>query len=35
LAVVDPNVGKDREVAIETDSGRLLVGPDHGLLTRA
>src|SRR5262245_33468641 len=35
LAIVDPNVGKDREIAIETDSGRLLVGPDNGLLTRA
>lgn len=35
LAVVDPNVGKDREVAIETTSGRLLVGPDNGLLSLA
>jgi len=35
LAVVDPNVGKDREVAIETASGRHLVGPDNGLLSRA
>lgn len=33
LAVVDPNVGKDREVAIETTSGRMLVGPDNGLLS--
>ena len=33
LAVVDPNVGKDREVAIETASGRILVGPDNGLLS--
>jgi S-adenosylmethionine hydrolase len=33
LAVVDPNVGKDREVAIETRSGRHLVGPDNGLLS--
>jgi S-adenosyl-L-methionine hydrolase (adenosine-forming) len=35
LAVVDPNVGKDREVAIETRSGRHLVGPDNGLLSLA
>jgi S-adenosylmethionine hydrolase len=35
LAVVDPNVGKDREVAIETGSGRYLVGPDNGLLSLA
>jgi S-adenosyl-L-methionine hydrolase (adenosine-forming) len=35
LAVVDPNVGKDREVAIETASGRSLVGPDNGLLSLA
>ncbi len=35
LAVVDPNVGKDREIAIETGSGRHLVGPDNGLLSLA
>jgi S-adenosylmethionine hydrolase len=35
LAVVDPNVGKDREIAIETVSGRHLVGPDNGLLSLA
>lgn len=35
LAVVDPNVGRDREVAIETESGRQLVGPDNGLLSLA
>lgn len=35
LGVVDPNVGKDREVAIGTASGRLLVGPDNGLLSLA
>ncbi len=35
LAVVDPTVGKDREVAIETSSGRHLVGPDNGLLSLA
>jgi S-adenosyl-L-methionine hydrolase (adenosine-forming) len=35
LAVVDPNVGKDREVAIGTASGRYLVGPDNGLLSLA
>jgi len=33
LAVVDPNVGKDREVAVRTGSGRDLVGPDNGLLS--
>ena len=33
LAVVDPNVGKDREIAVETTSGRHLVGPDNGLLS--
>ena len=35
LGVVDPTVGKDREVAIETGSGRHLVGPDNGLLSLA
>jgi S-adenosylmethionine hydrolase len=35
LAVVEPNVGKDREVAIGTGSGRYLVGPDNGLLSLA
>jgi S-adenosyl-L-methionine hydrolase (adenosine-forming) len=35
LGVVDPNVGKDREVAVETASGRILVGPDNGLLSLA
>ena len=33
LAVVDPNVGRDREIAIETTSGRHLVGPDNGVLS--
>jgi S-adenosylmethionine hydrolase len=33
LAVVEPNVGKDREIAVETESGRFLVGPDNGLLS--
>src|SRR5204863_6388113 len=33
LAVVDLNVGKDRE--IETESGRALVGPDNSLLVPA
>jgi S-adenosyl-L-methionine hydrolase (adenosine-forming) len=33
LAVIDPAVGKDREVAVETTSGRHLVGPDNGLLS--
>jgi len=35
LAIVDPNVGKDREIAVETGSGRMLVGPDNGLLSLA
>jgi S-adenosylmethionine hydrolase len=35
LAIVDPNVGKDREVAVESATGRLLVGPDNGLLAPA
>jgi S-adenosylmethionine hydrolase len=35
LGVVEPNVGKDREVAIGTMSGRYLVGPDNGLLSLA
>ncbi len=35
LGVVDPTVGKDREIAIETESGRHLVGPDNGLLSLA
>ena len=34
LAVVDPGVGTDRKaIAVETASGRLLVGPDNGLLS--
>ena len=32
LAVVDPNVGTDKDLAVETEAGRLLVGPDNGLL---
>jgi S-adenosylmethionine hydrolase len=32
LAVVDPSVGSDRDIAVETERGRLLVGPDNGLL---
>jgi S-adenosyl-L-methionine hydrolase (adenosine-forming) len=35
LAVVDPSVGRDRDVAVETADGRLLVGPDNGLLAPA
>jgi S-adenosyl-L-methionine hydrolase (adenosine-forming) len=35
LAVVDPNVGKDRDIAVEAADGRLLVGPDNGLLSWA
>jgi S-adenosyl-L-methionine hydrolase (adenosine-forming) len=35
LGVVEPNVGKDREIAVETTSGRCFVGPDNGLLSLA
>jgi S-adenosyl-L-methionine hydrolase (adenosine-forming) len=36
LAVVDPGVGSARRaVAVATAEGRLLVGPDNGLLSRA
>ena len=35
LAVVDPSVGRDRDVAVEADDGRLFVGPDNGLLSQA
>jgi hypothetical protein len=35
LAVVDPNVGKDRDIAIQAKDGRFLVGPDNGLLSWA
>jgi S-adenosylmethionine hydrolase len=33
FAVVDPSVGADRDVVIETGGGRLLVGPDNGLFS--
>jgi S-adenosylmethionine hydrolase len=36
LAVVDPGVGSARRaVAVAADEGRMLVGPDNGLLSRA
>jgi len=35
LAVVDPSVGRDRDLAVRTGDGRLLVGPDNGLLAPA
>jgi S-adenosyl-L-methionine hydrolase (adenosine-forming) len=36
LAVVDPGVGTERRsVAVRTESGRIFVGPDNGLLMRA
>jgi S-adenosyl-L-methionine hydrolase (adenosine-forming) len=36
LAVVDPDVGADRRaVALRAADGRLLVGPDNGLLSQA
>ena len=31
LAIVDPSVGRDRDVAFESNDGRLVVGPDNGL----
>jgi S-adenosyl-L-methionine hydrolase (adenosine-forming) len=33
LAVIDPSVGRDRDIAVETGDGRFLVGPDNGLLS--
>ena len=33
LAIVDPSVGRDRDVAFESNDGRLVVGPDNGLLS--
>jgi hypothetical protein len=33
LAIVDPSVGRDRDVALESRDGRLIVGPDNGLLS--
>jgi S-adenosylmethionine hydrolase len=36
LAVVDPGVGSDRRpVAVRSNTGRIFVGPDNGLLMRA
>jgi S-adenosylmethionine hydrolase len=35
LAIVDPSVGRDRDVALESKEGRLIVGPDNGLLSPA
>ncbi|WP_119069149.1 SAM hydrolase/SAM-dependent halogenase family protein [Rubrobacter indicoceani] len=36
LAVVDPGVGTSRrEIALETESGAMMVGPDNGLLMPA
>jgi S-adenosyl-L-methionine hydrolase (adenosine-forming) len=35
LAVVDPSVGRDRDVALESKDGHLVVGPDNGLLAPA
>ncbi len=35
LAIVDPSVGRDRDLAFETQEGRLVVGPDNGLLAPA
>src|SRR5271165_5417088 len=36
LAVVDPDVGAERRaIALRTADGRILVGPDNGLLSLA
>ena len=35
LAVVDPSVGRDRDIALESHNGHLIVGPDNGLLAPA
>jgi S-adenosyl-L-methionine hydrolase (adenosine-forming) len=35
VAIVDPSVGADRDLAVSTVDGRLLVGPDNGLLAPA
>ena len=35
LAIVDPSVGRDRDIALEAADGRLIVGPDNGLLAPA
>jgi S-adenosyl-L-methionine hydrolase (adenosine-forming) len=35
LAIVDPSVGRDRDIAIESNAGMLIVGPDNGLLAPA
>jgi S-adenosyl-L-methionine hydrolase (adenosine-forming) len=36
LAVVDPGVGSGRRpIALQTEAGRIFVGPDNGLLMRA
>jgi hypothetical protein len=35
LAIVDPSVGRDRDLAFEANDGRLVVGPDNGLLAPA
>src|SRR5437660_6517184 len=35
LAIVDPSVGRDRDIAVESQDGLLLVGPDNGLLAPA
>ena len=35
LAIVDPSVGRERDVALRTADGRFFVGPDNGLLAPA
>ena len=35
LAIVDPSVGRDRDIALRTGDGRLFVGPDNGLFAPA
>jgi S-adenosylmethionine hydrolase len=35
LAAIDPSTGRDRDIAIRTGDGRILVAPDNGLLAPA
>jgi S-adenosylmethionine hydrolase len=35
LAIVDPSVGRERDIALQTKDGRFFVAPDNGLLAPA
>jgi S-adenosylmethionine hydrolase len=35
FAVIDPSVGRDRDIAVRARNGRVMVGPDNGLLAPA